>query len=71
MACGTPVAAFPVMGPVDVIADSGGGVMHSDLREACLRALKLPRDLVRRRAEQFSWSAATGQMLAALQRIPR
>jgi glycosyltransferase involved in cell wall biosynthesis len=71
MACGTPVAAFPVLGPVDVIGDSGGGVMHSDLREACLQALKLPRDQVRRRAEQFSWSAATGQMLAALQRITR
>jgi glycosyltransferase involved in cell wall biosynthesis len=71
MACGTPVAAFPVPGPIDVIADSGGGVMHSDLREACLRALELPRDQVRLRAEQFSWPAATEQMLAALQRIPR
>lgn len=71
MACGTPVAAFPVHGPVDVIGSSGGGVMHSDLREACLQALKLPRDDVRRRAEQFSWSAATDQMLAALQIIPR
>jgi glycosyltransferase involved in cell wall biosynthesis len=71
MACGTPVAAFPVPGPIDVIADSGGGVMHRDLREACLRALELPREPVRRRAEQFSWAAATEQMLAALQRIPR
>ena len=71
MACGTPVAAFPVPGPIDVIADSAGGVMHSDLRQACLRALELPRDQVRRRAEQFSWAAATEQMLAALQRIPR
>jgi glycosyltransferase involved in cell wall biosynthesis len=71
MACGTPVAAFPVPGPIDVIADSGGGVMHRDLREACLRALALPRAQVRQRAEQFSWTAASEQMLAALQRIPR
>ncbi len=71
MACGTPVAAYPVPGPLDVIADSAGGVMHRDLRVACLRALKLPRDRVRQRAEQFSWSAATDQMLAALQVIPR
>ena len=71
MACGTPVAAFPVPGPIDVIGDSGGGVMHADLREACLRALALPRDAVRARAEQFTWSAAADQMLAALQRIPR
>jgi hypothetical protein len=71
MACGTPVAAFPVPGPIDVIGDSAGGVMHHDLREACLQALKLPRDPVRKRAEQFSWSAATEQLLAALQMIPR
>ena len=70
MACGTPVAAFPVPGPIDVIGDSAGGVMHADLREACLRALELPREAVRRRAEQFTWAAATDQMLAALQMIP-
>jgi len=71
MACGTPVAAFPVAGPIDVIGASGGGVMHADLRTACLHALGLPRDQVRRRAEQFSWSDATDQMVAALQPIPR
>ncbi len=71
MACATPVAAFPVPGPIDVIADSGGGIMHADLREACLQALRLPRNQVRKRAEQFSWSAATDQMLSALQLIPR
>ncbi len=71
MACGTPVAAFPVVGPIDVIGQSGGGVMHEDLRAACLQALNLPREQVRRRAEEFSWVTATGQMLDALQRIPR
>lgn len=69
MACGTPVAAFPVPGPIDVIGTSAGGVMHTDLREACLRALKLPRGPVRQRAEEFSWSAATDQILDALQPI--
>jgi glycosyltransferase involved in cell wall biosynthesis len=71
MACGTPVAAFPVPGPIDVIGESAGGVMHPDLREACLQALNLPRNQVRKRAEAFSWSTATDQMLAALQPIPR
>lgn len=71
MACGTPVAAYPVAGPVDVIGRSGGGVMHADLREACLQALDIPREQARRRAEEFSWTTATGQMLEALQRIPR
>lgn len=71
MACGTPVAAFPVAGPIDVIGTSGGGAMHADLREACLRALDIPREHARRRAEEFSWAAATDQMLNALQRIPQ
>jgi glycosyltransferase involved in cell wall biosynthesis len=71
MACGTPVAAFPVAGPIDVIGDSAGGALDGDLRQACLRALDLPRDRVRARAEQFTWSASADQMLAALQRIPR
>ena len=71
MACGTPVAAFPVAGPLDVIADSQGGVMHANLRTACLRALELPRAAARARAETFSWATATTQMLGALQPIPR
>ena len=70
MACGTPVAAFPVAGPIDVIGNSSGGIMHVDLREACLQALELPRHKARERAEQFSWANATDQMLAALQVIP-
>ncbi len=71
MACGTPVAAFPVAGPIDVIGRSGGGAMHDDLREACLQALAIPREKARQRAEQFSWSSATGQILEALQVITR
>ena len=37
MACGTPVAAFPVAGPNDVVGRSRGGVLDDDLREAALR----------------------------------
>ncbi len=69
MACGTPVAAFPVPGPIDVIGQSPGGVLHTDLRTACLRALELPRDAVRRHGEQYSWARATQQFVAALKPI--
>ena len=61
MACGLPVAAYPVTGPLDVLGDSGAGAMHEDLRTACLEALKIDRATARRHAERFSWRAATEQ----------
>ncbi len=61
MACGLPVAAYPVTGPLDVIGDSGGGVMHEDLRAACMEALKIDRAHARSVAERFSWRKATEQ----------
>lgn len=61
MACGTPVAAFPVAGPLDVVGDSGAGVLDQDLRAACLQALNIDRAHVRQVAERFSWQAAARQ----------
>jgi glycosyltransferase involved in cell wall biosynthesis len=69
MACGTPVAAFPVPGPRDVVGSSAGGVLHEDLRVASLAALRLPRADARAQAERFTWAAATRQFLRALQPI--
>lgn len=61
MACGLPVAAYPVTGPIDVLGNSSAGVMNADLRIACLEALKIPRALARAHAEGFSWRASTEQ----------
>ena len=59
MACGTPVAAYPVDGPLQVLgADQtgvAGGVLHEDLGHAVAHALQVPRDEARRRAMQFDW----------------
>lgn len=66
MACGCPVAAYPVTGPVDVIGDSPAGALDTDLRTAALRALKIDRGAARRHAETFSWEACTRQFLAHL-----
>lgn len=71
MACGTPVAAFPVPGPIDVVGDSPGGMLDADLRTACLRALALPRGPVHEHARRYSWQTATEQFLQALQPIGR
>lgn len=66
MACGLPVAAYPVTGPVDVIGQSNAGVLHDDLRTACLRALELNREDVAAYGQYFSWRAATEQFIAHL-----
>jgi len=61
MACGLPVAAYPVTGPIDVLGNSSAGVMHEDLRIACMEALRIPRETARAHAEKFSWKAASEQ----------
>jgi glycosyltransferase involved in cell wall biosynthesis len=66
MACGCPVAAYPVTGPVDVIGTSPAGALDEDLRAACLRALSIPRAVARRHAERYSWEACTRQFLQHL-----
>ncbi len=72
MACGTPVAAFPVDGPLQVLgAGAGvrGGVLHEDLQQACLQALQVPRAQARARALDFGWHHAAdafeSQLVAA------
>jgi glycosyltransferase involved in cell wall biosynthesis len=69
MACGCPVAAYPVTGPVDVIGGSAAGALDEDLKSACLKALQLERAAARAHAERFSWEACTRQFLQYLQRI--
>lgn len=66
MACGLPVAAYPVTGPIDVLGDSDAGVMRENLQEACLLALRIPRESARKHAEKFSWKAASEQFLEHL-----
>ena len=59
MACGVPVAAYPVHGPLQVLGDAGAGAMREDLREAWFDALKVKRHAARAHAQQFSWGRAT------------
>jgi glycosyltransferase involved in cell wall biosynthesis len=62
MACGTPVAAYPVDGPLEVLGRATGavrgGALHDDLRLAYYKALAVPRYEARRRALDFSWAHA-------------
>jgi glycosyltransferase involved in cell wall biosynthesis len=76
LACGLPVAAYPVAGPLDIVGRSGRGpaadfaatigVLDEDLRLAIDRALQLDRVAAAVYGARFSWEAATDQFLAAL-----
>ena len=57
LASGIPVAAYPVMGPVDVIGDAPVGCLHEDLGTAINRALSASHTECRAYAERFSWAA--------------
>ena len=66
MASGTPVAAYPVTGPVDVVAQDRSGILDEDLKRAALAGQRLDRDVVRQHAERYSWQRATEQFLSHL-----
>lgn len=65
LACGTPVAAFPVAGPLDVLEPGVTGVMDEDLQQACLAALALSREACAERAARQSWRASALEFLAS------
>ena len=66
LACGTPVAAFPVTGPVDVLAEAPVGCVDADLRRAAVAALAVDRALCRPFAQSHSWHACTQLFLSHL-----
>jgi glycosyltransferase involved in cell wall biosynthesis len=66
MACGVPVAAFPVTGPVDVIADGVTGALDWDLAAAARRALLASPAACRAWAEEHDWASCTREFEANL-----
>jgi len=64
LASGLPVAAYPVMGPKDVITDPAVGCLGEDLRKAALDALDLRHEACRAFAERYSWDASVAQFAA-------
>lgn len=76
LACGVPVAAFPVSGPIDILGDNGRGTdddfparvgaVSNDLVDAIALALQADRQAAAIFARQFSWDLATDQFLAAV-----
>ncbi len=65
LACGTPVAAYPVAGPLDIVTDQVGA-LSEDLCRAIDAARYCDRAACAAHGASFSWEAATRQFLAGL-----
>jgi len=76
LACGVPVAAYPVPGPLDIVGSRGYGpgddlpmrvgMVHEDLSIAIAGALRCDRKGAAVYGAGHSWNRATDQFLAAL-----
>ena len=66
LACGVPVAAYPVTGPIDVVNNPDIAVLDDDLGRAALAARHLSRDACRSFAMNHSWSHTARQFAANL-----
>ena len=70
MACGVPVAAFPVTGPATVVTNGVNGWLDDDLTTAVTRALTVPRSSCRQSAMTYSWEKCSAQFLRNLEIAP-
>jgi glycosyltransferase involved in cell wall biosynthesis len=69
LACGTPVAAYPVAGPLDILT-AESGALDENLDRAIAAALRLDREGCTAHAATFSWESSATQFLSALAREP-
>ena len=69
LACGVPVAAYPVTGPVDVLGGSGVGILDEDLSKAVDAALPISSEDCRDFALKYAWPVSVQQFLSHLHPI--
>src|SRR5690606_33701831 len=69
LSCGTPVAAFPVPGPGDIVTD-GAGALDTDLGRAIDAALACDRTDAAALGARYSWASCTAQFTRALSFVP-
>lgn len=70
LACGTPVAAYPVSGPADIVTASTGALAE-DLDEAIAAALRCDREACAAYGRTFSWESSARDFLSGLHTIDR
>jgi hypothetical protein len=68
MACGVPVAAYPVTGPIDVVENGVTGALDLDLATAARRALEIDPLACRERALKSGWDVCSREFENNLER---
>lgn len=69
ISCGTPIAAYPVTGPIDVIQQVVNGYMNHDLTYAIKDCMNIDRDLVHSSSKKYTWENCTETFFNNLTRI--
>ncbi len=79
LACGTPVAAYPVQGPIDIlgpdgrgagdVVDAPAGAVCDILEQAIEEALLIDRAAAVSLAETFTWEHATDLFVQILSEV--
>ena len=69
LACGLPIAAYPVTGPLDVVGANPIGALNEDLRAACLAALNVSRSACRDFALGYSWENSARQFIEHMNKV--
>lgn len=69
LACGTPVAAYPVTGPMDIIRNDDNGYLSEDLGTAIRKALTIDNEDCRRAAMRYGWKTIARRLVSQLQII--
>ena len=69
LSCGTPVAAYPVPGPGDIVT-GGAGALDENLDAAIAAALMCSRPDAAALGARYSWPRCTAQFLDALTFVP-
>ena len=65
MVCGTPVAAYPVSGPIDIVTQASGA-LSDDLEHAIAAALLCDRAACAAHGRRFSWARSADEFLTGL-----
>jgi glycosyltransferase involved in cell wall biosynthesis len=69
IACGTPIAAYPVTGPTDIVINGINGYIDNNLETSIKYALTCNRDVVHESSREYTWTNCTAAFLNNLSLI--